>query len=180
MTIKNHHRTTRAAFAIGAATLFAAYGAGATAVSAPDTEVDTVIRTDLYCIVRELSGDDQSRRTFEEICVYDGHQPDPYPYDMLRERVEQGDVFTSTARDGSTRTGTCIGEYDVESQRVSERDAGVLPYTPAALQGHELCTFTGTLTGSGERAGQELVEEGSMYQASETTFRGHVIVRPAR
>lgn len=190
MTIRNHHRTARCAIAVGAAALFAACGTNDAAVGPPDsgldtgvedgidTGVDDVVRADLYCIVRQLPDDGEPHQTFEEICVYDGYQPDPYGYGVLRERVEEGGGFTSTGSDGSTRTGTCMGEYDVASQR-AEREAGVLPYTPAALQGHQLCTFSGTLIGSGERAGQDLVEEGSMYQASETTFRGLVIVRPA-
>jgi hypothetical protein len=179
MTIKRHHQTVCSTLAVGAATLLTACGAGTAAVSSSQTEDATVVSAELYCVVRELPDDGKTQQIFEEFCIYEGNQPNPYPHGILRERVEEDDVFTSTGNDGSARTGTCLGEWLEEYPRASERDAGVLPFTPGALQGHQLCTFSGSFVGDGERAGQHLLEEGSMYRASKTTFRGLVTVRPA-
>jgi hypothetical protein len=180
MTIKTQHRSTGSKLALAVAVLFTACSANTSAASPPSTEVgDNVVWVDLYCVIEELALDDETHKTFEEFCLYEGPPSNPYPHQVLREWVEEDGAFTSTGNDGSMRTGECFGEYLDEYPRASERDAGVLPHTPGALQGHQLCTFTGTFTGGGEHAGQDLVEEGSMYRASNTTFRGHMAVREA-
>jgi hypothetical protein len=178
MTAKNHHRNRVGMLAVGAAALLTACGSNTSAASPPATEVD-VVWANVYCVVDPLSNDGDLREVFEEFCLYTGHQSTPYPHRVMRERVDEDGAFTSSGSDGSVRTGSCIGEFLDDYPRASERDAGVLPHTPAALQGHQLCTFTGTFTGSGELTGQDFVEEGTIYRASETTFRGMVAVRPA-
>ena len=184
MTTTTRSRRTIGVVVLLAGGLLTACGApaahgGSVGGTAPPTEPPDVVYANVYCVVSEVSDEGDPGQLFEDVCAYEGHQPNPYPRAILRERVVDEDgSFVSTGGDGSIRTGKCVGVWD-QSARESETDAGVLPHTPGALTGSQLCTFSGSFVGGGEYAGLELVEEGGMYRSGETTFRGFVEVRAA-
>jgi hypothetical protein len=157
----------------------AALQRGAAGPTATERNSSSAVTVDMYCVVRQLPDDTSTEQTFEEFCLYEGKHAEVYPRGIMRERLVDDGEFSSIGSDGSERTGTCIGEYLADYPRPGERNAQALPHTVGALQGHELCTFTGLFLGGSARPGEALVTEGWMYRESETTYRGQATVRPA-